>query len=113
VKALSMVAPYGQLIRDGKKTIETRTWKPPCLGPVLFVCSRTAPCPEAGMALCVADVTGFRKMVEADEDAACCQVYGLAWAWILGNVRRVKPFPVKGRLRLFDVPDEFIVIEEK
>ncbi|MBE3109345.1 MAG: ASCH domain-containing protein [Acidobacteria bacterium] len=108
MKALSMVAPYGQLIRDGKKTIETRTWKPPYLGPVLFVCSKTVPCPEAGMALCVADVTGFRKMIEADEVRACCLTYGMAWSWFLSNVRRVKPFPVRGWLGLFDVPDELI-----
>ncbi len=113
MKALSMTPPYGQLIRDGKKTIETRTWKPPYLGPVLFVCAKNPPSPEAGMALCIAEVVHFRKMTEADEAAACCPIYGLAWAWILENVRRVKPFPVRGQLGLFDVPDDLIQEEPK
>jgi len=108
-----MTPPFGQFVRDGKKTIETRVWKPPYLGPVLFVCAKKPPSPETGMALCVAEVTHFRKMVEADEVAACCSIYAGAWAWILTNVRRIKPFPVRGQLGLFNVPDELIIYEER
>ena len=30
------------------------------------------------------------------------------YAWRLGDLRYVEPFPVKGRLNIFDVPDELI-----
>lgn len=31
-----------------------------------------------------------------------------AYAWLLKDMRPVRPFPVKGRLHLFDVPEEQI-----
>lgn len=42
-------------------------------------------------------------MTKADEKAACCEVYSGAWSWVLENIRLVKPFPVKGRLGLYEV----------
>ncbi|MBE3040293.1 MAG: ASCH domain-containing protein [Chloroflexi bacterium] len=111
MKALSMTPPYGQLIRDGKKTIETRTWNTWYRGPILFVCAKKPASPEAGMALCVAELLLTRHMQPEDEMAACCSIYPDAIAWVLRNVRRVVPFPVKGQLGLFNVPDELIVIE--
>jgi hypothetical protein len=108
MKALSMTPPYGQFIRDGKKTIETRKWKTDYRGPILFVCTKVPWTKEAGMALCVADLVGIRPMKPNDEYAAHCPIYPGAWAWILRNIRPVIPFPVKGQLSLFDVLDSLI-----
>ena len=111
IKTLSMKSPYGQLIRDGKKTIETRTWATAYRGPILFVCSQKPSAPESGMALCVADLIDIRPMSMDDQGAARCLFYPRAMAWILKNVRPVKPFPVRGQLGLFDVPDYLIQME--
>ena len=43
-------------------------------------------------------------MTRADETAACCDVYPHAVSWVLENVRRIRPFPVKGALGVFDLP---------
>ena len=40
-------------------------------------------------------------MTKADEGIACCDVYPNAVSWVLENVRRFRPFPVKGALGLF------------
>lgn len=41
-------------------------------------------------------------------------MYGMpkkpSYAWLLGGVEYIEPFPVKGRLHLFDVPDDDIHI---
>lgn len=37
---------------------------------------------------------------------------GKAYAWILSNISLIKPFPVKGKLHLFDVDDELITVPE-
>ena len=108
MKAISMKSPFGQLIRDGKKYIETRTWGTTYRGPLLFVCSKEPKSHESGMALCVADLIMIRDMTPLDEEGACCSIYPGAKAWILKNLRHIKPFPVKGQLGLFDVPDELI-----
>ena len=108
MKALSMTPPYGQLIAEGRKTIETRMWTTAYRGPILFVCAKRPATAQSGLALCVADVVDIRPMTEADEGAACCSIYPRAQAWILRNIRKVKPFPVRGQLGLFEVPDSLI-----
>ena len=45
-----------------------------------------------------------RTMTRKDERAACCRVYEKAQAWVLSDVRRVKPVLVKGALGIFDCP---------
>jgi hypothetical protein len=42
-------------------------------------------------------------MTEKDQLQAACPVYDGAFAWVLEDIRRVKPFPVRGQLGLFDV----------
>ena len=42
-------------------------------------------------------------MTERDEPDACCPVYPGAFAWVLEEIRRIEPFPVKGELGIYDV----------
>jgi len=103
MKALSMTPPWGQMIRDGEKTIETRKWSTRYRGPILFVCAKRPASPEAGQALCIADLVDCRPMLASDQMAAGCPVYPRAKAWVLRNIRLVKPFAVKGQLGLFEI----------
>lgn len=103
MKAISIRQPWANLIAQGKKTIETRTWSTPYRGPLLIISSKMPAIEPAGKALCVADLVNCRRMTAADEDAALCNVYPGAVAWVLANVRPIEPFPVKGQLGLYEV----------
>jgi hypothetical protein len=56
------------------------------------------------VALCIVELYDIRPMVEADETAACIELYPNAKAWLIRNLRVLKePFPVKGQLGLFEI----------
>jgi ASCH domain len=101
--ALSIKQPWANLIASGKKTIETRLWDTKYRGPLLIVSSRTPRIEPAGFALAVGELVDCRRMTKCDEVAAQCEIYPNAFAWVLASVRRITPFPVKGRLGLYEV----------
>lgn len=103
MKAISVKQPWANLIASGSKTIETRLWATPYRGPLLIVSSKSPRIEPAGYALAVADLVDCRPMMLEDEDAARCAPYPGAYSWVLANIRRVKPFPVKGQLKLYEV----------
>jgi len=114
MKALCLKQPYASWIAEGKKTIETRTWKTNYREKFLVVASRGLDLLRElelalenypiGMALAIARILDCRPMTEQDEKAACCELYDGAWAWLLTDVRKIEPFPVKGQLSFFEVP---------
>ena len=103
MKALSIKQPWANMIALGEKTIETRAWSTDFRGPILIVSSKTPQIDPAGYALAVGKLTDCRPMTKNDENEACCKLYPGAYAWILTNIRRIKPFPVKGKLGIYDV----------
>jgi hypothetical protein len=123
MKALSIRQPWAHWIvygRSGRqKTIETRTWETAWRGDILIVASRLPDCSAAdesemevmdfGKAIAAVELLDCRPMTPADEGAALCRMYPGAFSWLLGNVRRVQPFEVRGRLGLYEVPDSRIV----
>jgi len=42
-------------------------------------------------------------MTIEDEAAACCKIYDGTYSWILTDIRKIKPFNVRGKLRFFEV----------
>ncbi|MBI5827545.1 MAG: ASCH domain-containing protein [Deltaproteobacteria bacterium] len=106
IKALSVRQPWASLIASGEKTIETRTWPTKYRGKLLVVAGKTPfkgdPALPRGVALCVADLVDCRPMLKKDERAACCEIYDGAWAWVLADITPISPFPVIGRLGLFE-----------
>lgn len=103
MKALSIKQPWANLIAAGEKTIETRTWATDYRGPILIVSSKSPKIEPAGFALAVADLVDCRRMTRQDEPAACCRTYPNAYSWVLQNIRKIQPFPVQGRLGLYDI----------
>ena len=120
---------------EGFKTLESRTWPTSHRGLLLLCSSQSihkgyvippgtdweskselywkkhflATEPEAlGHAWCVANVIDCRPMRPTDEAGACCRYYDNLYVWHLADVRLVNPFPVKGRLGLFDVDDSLV-----
>lgn len=106
MKALSVKQPWANMIASGEKTIETRTWRTNYRGPLLIVSSREPRIAPAGCALAVAVLDDCRPMTRKDERAACCRVYPDAQAWVLRDVRKIAPVPVKGSLGIYDCPLE-------
>lgn len=112
IKAISLKQPWAHMIRVGEKTIETRRWYTSHRGPLLICSSKRPKLPgiRCGYALAICDLVVCRVMMLADREAACCNWYPGAFAWVLGNLQPIEPFPVTGRLRLFKVtvPDELL-----
>ena len=113
VKALSLKQPWANMIAAGEKTIETRKWPTDYRGPLLIVSSKSPDIPPAGYAVALATLVECRPMTGADEHAAQCRLYRGAYAWILRDIHRVKPFPVRGQLGIYDVsvPDDLLAFE--
>lgn len=113
MKALAIKEPYSSLIWDGKKTIETRTWQTSHRGDLLLTCCKQPESWLSGKAFAIVQLTNIERMDVTHIEGACCGVYPNAFAWKLNNIRRLEPFPVIGRLRLFEVemPDEITWFE--
>lgn len=110
IKAISVRQPWAQMIVQGFKTIETRTWYTEHRGDLL-ICSTQQPewpgC-KSGFALCVVNLKNCRPMIESDAAGARIEFdkEENLFAWILTDLREIRPFPVRGQRRLFDVEIE-------
>jgi hypothetical protein len=102
MKALSVRQPWANLIAAGDKSIETRRWATDHRGPLLIVSSKVPRIEPAGYAIAIANLVDCRPMTERDEPDACCPAYPGAFAWVLEDIRKIEPFPVKGRLGIFE-----------
>ncbi len=106
MKAISLHQPWANLIRDGKKKIETRFWPTKYRGD-LVICSTKNPREGEGpfgYALCIVEILHCRPMEKLDEDKACIEYLPERYSWILSNLRVIKePFAVKGRQGFFNI----------
>jgi hypothetical protein len=103
IVALTVRQSWANLIASGKKTIETRRWRTVHRGPLLICSSAQPRIAPAGCAVAIVNLIDCRPMTAADEALACCPVYPGAWAWVLAEIRPIKPFRVRGQQRLFHV----------
>ena len=110
MKALSILPPYAMSIAAGTKTVECRSWRTDYRGDLL-ICStaKKLKWSISGHALCVvtlADVVPFteRHLKKALMDESDYEP-GL-YVWILKDPRLIKPFPVKGKLSLWNCDHE-------
>ena len=99
MKAISIKNPYATQILRGSKNIEYRSWDTRHRGELLICSSANPKVPGmlSGYALCVANLDS--TVYNQSEDV---------YEWHLTNVRRIKAFPVKGKLNFFNVDDALI-----
>ena len=99
MKALSLHPMYAAEIAVGNKPEEYRTWETKYRGDLLICASQYNDGWEypRGYALCVVRLAGIKP---PDDEGI--------YAWQLENVRPIVPFPVKGKLYLYDVDDKLI-----
>ncbi len=114
MKAISVRNPFAHYILCAEKEYEYRSWQTDYRGDLL-ICSSANPKIKntiCGHALCVVrlndviEVTtkNYRDLGLARGDLTGGKMY----AWQLTDVRAIKPFPVKGKLSLYDVEDTLI-----
>ena len=128
MKALTIKEPYATLIRNGVKTIETRSWKTNYRGPLYihagvskeylkdkelmrlvkdndvhlgeFVC-------KCNLIDCVRMTDEFIKQVKQNELEYATGFYEVGrYAWILRDVEPVKSDKVKGHLGIWTCEEE-------
>ena len=102
MKVLSVKQPWANLIAEGKKTIEVRSWRTQYRGQLLIASSKSPNIPPAGFVLAVVDLVDCRPMTRADEKLARCNCHPGHYAWVLANVRETRPVPISGALGVFD-----------
>jgi hypothetical protein len=112
--ALSVIAPFGQLIRSHQKTIEVRKWMPNMKLPIinLLIIENTKRLSgnaitedPNGVITAIVDIVKIRKWEKEDLAASCSNTFEEGWlAWEFNNVRRVEyPFSVPAKLRIYEV----------
>jgi len=119
LKAISLHQPWPNMIADGVKTIETRCWPTKHRGDLLICATRKRVfdhasqfCKPLGCAVALVNLVDCRPMTNADAAAAGCACYAGAYAWVLDDIRRIVPFPVRGKHRLYNVAVERVLILE-
>ena len=122
VKCLSVRQPWAELIVRGVKDVENRSWATPYRGTMAihaggiwaddgFDAARR----DYGVVVrpdeCVRGaIIGVVDLLECTEAQASRWHVAGQVGWYLANPRRlVEPVPCKGRLRLFETPDELIL----
>ena len=104
MKALSLHPMYAVEIAVGDKPEEYRTWKTDYRGDLL-ICASTYNdgwLYPRGYALCVVNLYDIKWSEKND-----------CYAWQLKDIRPVVPFPVKGKLHLYDVDDKLIKLAKR
>lgn len=114
MKAISIRQPYAHFIMCGKKDIECRSWQTSYRGDLLICASANPKIKNTipGHALCVARLDSIESFTKDHLDRACMSDMpdGKAYAWHFTDLRLIEPFPVKGKLNFFEVPNEKIKI---
>lgn len=104
MKALTVLPPYAMQIWARQKEIEYRTWKTDYRGDILITSSsrRFRDC-VCGYALCVAELYDITPRMEYEYGVKNPQLgFAGEYEWHLRNIRPIKPFPIKGKLNLWE-----------
>lgn len=114
MKALSIHPYYAAQIFAGDKTVECRTWETNHRGDIL-ICSTAKKLKDTipGHALCVARLADVVPFTRKHLKAACmtsAEFQPGLYAWMLEDIRIIKPIPLKGQLGLwnYDGPIEYL-----
>lgn len=111
MKAISVKQPWAGAILQGLKPLEIRSWQTAYRGDLL-ICASAKPDENfdlsgenliLGHALCIVELYDITDFLPEQAKDACIDYFPGAFAWHLRNVREIKPFPVKGKLGLYEV----------
>jgi len=127
VKALSIRQPWAELILQGRKTIELRTWQTHYRGRIAIHASQTVreeACVAYGLdparvvrgaLVGMVELAGILPLDERgwetlrDQHLSLRDFPGPMFGWRLEDPQRLpQPIPMRGRMSLFNVPDEVV-----
>ncbi|MBN2202568.1 MAG: ASCH domain-containing protein [Candidatus Aenigmarchaeota archaeon] len=103
MKALSIKEPWASMILRGEKTVEVRTWRTNYRGDILVCASAKPKTENSGNALCIVEIVDCRPMKKSDAKLSGGYFEPKSYSWVLENIRKIKKFPVKGKLSIFNV----------
>ena len=113
MKALSVKQPWAHLIAEGFKTIEIRTWNTKYRGLLLIVASKKPDYPghASGQSVAICRLVDCRKEEPRDWEFSHVRCYGPPsiprYSWILEEVIKTPWIEMEGRLRLYEVTEDF------
>lgn len=115
MKALSIHPIFASMIFCGDKTIEVRTWSTDYRGDLL-ICSTNKKIKDTipGHGLCVVTLKDVVPMQKKHCKAACMPQSAFQpglFAWMLEDLRLIKPIPLKGKLSLWNYDGEIEYIQ--
>ncbi|MEM3364490.1 MAG: ASCH domain-containing protein [Candidatus Micrarchaeia archaeon] len=124
MKALSIKQPWAELILQGRKKIEIRTWNTKLRGYFLIHVSKGVAVDAANFYkfdlrdLTVGHIVGYANLVDvihygSEEEFVTDRERHLSidnntfptYGFVLKDVQRIAPIPYKGKLGFFDVPE--------
>jgi hypothetical protein len=120
MKALSIRQPWAWLIVNGYKDIENRSWSTQYRGPLLVLSSKqpALTIPETkeyfrSVRLPLPKVWELGGIVGIVDVVDCVTSHPSGWfsgpyGFVLANARPLPFYALKGRLGLFDVPDDVV-----
>ena len=112
MKVLSLTEPYATIIKEGKKTIETRSWKTNYRGKLYIHASSTKISKEyrenkdlMNLVDCIEMTDDFIEKVKLDNEEYISGIYARGrYAWILKNIEILdKPIKAKGHLGIWNL----------
>lgn len=126
MKALSIRHPWVDLLLDGTRTVEVRTWATRYRGRLLLHASGAYGIPEReasarlglhrpdasklGAIVGVADLLDCRAVRSEDwKNAGLQPLEGKLWAWVFARPQPIGPIRYSGNRTLFDVDDAEVV----
>lgn len=113
MKALSLYPYYAMKILRGYKTIECRTWQTKYRGDLLICAGarETEGC-ISRHAVCVVNLRDIQRLQPGECEAAAIlpEDYRPYYGWRIEDIRLIEPFPVRGRMSLFNVDHEVRVL---
>jgi len=109
MKCIFIKQPYCDLILNGVKKYEIRSWKTEYRGSILICASKKPISPKynnlnLGVTICIADLIDIIPFEINMEKMAKIKYIKNNWAWVFKNPRKVKNIYYSGRLGLFDTP---------
>ncbi|MGL4233762.1 MAG: ASCH domain-containing protein [Casimicrobium sp.] len=131
MKCLTIRQPWAWLIVNGYKPVENRSWPTSLRGPVLIQASKTMELKnyareaayvqtnisqQHGLAIAASAseiLDSFGRIIGKVTLTACVQSHESPYfvgpyGHVMTTPRRCEPFPLKGKLGYFDVPDDIV-----
>ena len=101
--AISIKEPWASMIAQGEKTIEVRTWKTNIRGQIILCASANPKSDISGKAFALAEIVEVRKMKSCDKKYSGGVYSPECFSWVLKNIKRFEPFPIKGKLGFYKI----------